>query len=159
MGIRSSRNLQKVVEFWQTTRVADGFGGYTTSDVIIAKSFASVTTLGNKNGYNSDSFGIIDKDNAILIQLRKRNDITYNALNQFIKYRDVKYIVKLQPTNIDFNDSYVQIIAVKEATKSINTTEPLVAEGVYQAYILRAATDGGSEVDNACLLSYIESIF
>lgn len=159
MGIRSARNLQKVIEFWQTTSVADGYGGNTTSDVIIAKSFASVTTLGNKNSYNSDSFGIIDKDNAILIQLRKRNDITYNALNQFIKYRGEKYIVKLQPTNIDFNDSYIQIIAVKEATKNVNVTAPLLAEGVQQAYSLRCVTEGGTIDGTACLLAYIESIF
>lgn len=125
MGIRSARNFNKVIEFWQTTNVSDGFGGNTVSDVLITSSFANVMTLGNKNGYNSDNFGVIYKSNAIVIQLRKRNDITYNALNQFIKYRGVRYIVKNEPTNIDFNDSYIQIIAVKEATKNVSEIDPI----------------------------------
>lgn len=125
MGIRSARNFNKVIEFWQTTNTSDGFGGNTVSDVLITSSFANVMTLGNKSGYNSDNFGVIDKSNAIVIQLRKRNDITYNALNQFIKYRGVKYIVKNEPTNIDFNDSYIQIIAVKEATKNVSEIGPI----------------------------------
>ena len=119
MGIRSARNFNKVIEFWKTTPVSDGYGGNIVSEALIASSFASVTTLGNKNIYNSDNFGIIDKNNAILIKLRKRNDIVYNAINQYIKYRNVKYIIKGQPTNIDFNDSYISLIAVKEATKSV----------------------------------------
>lgn len=125
MGIRSARNFNKVIEFWQTTNTSDGFGGNTVSDVLITSSFANVMTLGNKSGYNSDNLGVIDKSNAIVIQLRKRNDITYNALNQFIKYRGVKYIVKNEPTNIDFNDSYIQIIAVKEATKNVSEIGPI----------------------------------
>lgn len=125
MGIRSARNFNKVIEFWQTTNTSDGFGGNTVSDVLITSSFANVMTLGNKSGYNSDNLGVIDKSNAIVIQLRKRNDITYNALNQFIKYRGVKYIVKNEPTNIDFNDSYIQIIAVKEATKNVSEIDPI----------------------------------
>lgn len=125
MKIRSARNFNKVIEFWQTTNASDGFGGNTVSDVLITSSFAKVMTLGNKNGYNSDNFGVIDKNNAILIHLRKRNDITYNAINQFIKYNGVKYIVKNEPTNIDFNDSYIQIIAVKEATKNVSEINPI----------------------------------
>jgi len=121
----SGRNFNKVIEFWQTTSVVDGYGGNTISNELITTSFAKVTTLGNKNGYSSNDFGVIDKSNAILIYLRKRLDITYNAKNQFIKYRGVKYIVKTQPINIDFNDSYIEILAVKQADTNVTEISPI----------------------------------
>lgn len=122
-----SREYNKRIEIWQTAVVDDGYGGDTVSETLIASSWAKVSSASNNArsiGRLTD-LGITDPNNAIIVKLRHRNDLTYNAINQYLKYRGVKYIIQNDPTNIDFKDVDIEIIAVKEATTSVTEIQPI----------------------------------
>lgn len=118
-----SRKLSKRVEIWQTSNVADGFGGNTIAETLITSSWAEITTLNNTN--RSTDIGITSATNTIKIKLRKRNDITYNSINQYIKYRGYKYIIQNQPFNVGFKDEVIEILAVKEELKTVTEIAPI----------------------------------
>ena len=113
-----SRKKSKRVEIWQTSNAPDGFGGNTAVETLITSSWAEIITLNNTN--RSTDIGITSATNTIKIKLRKRNDITYNGINQFIKYRGYKYIIQNQPFNVGFRDEEIEILAVKEELKKVN---------------------------------------
>jgi SPP1 family predicted phage head-tail adaptor len=107
------RDLTKRIEIWQTTPVADGVGGSTVSEAKIADSWAKIESLQPGKRVNFEQFGITDVNKAIVITLRKRSDIEYNPRNQFIKYRDKKYIISTTPTNKDFEDRFIVFIGIE----------------------------------------------
>ena len=123
-----AREYDKVIEIWQTTEVADGYGGMTITDELIARSWAKVSSVSNNSRYvgRLTDLGVTDPSNAIIVRLRKRNDLTYNAINQYLKYRGVKYIIQNDPANIDFSDVDIEIIATKEATQSVTEITSLI---------------------------------
>jgi len=121
-----SRKLSKRIEIWQTSNVSDGFGGNTVAETLIARSWAEIITLNDTN--RSTDIGITSATNTIKIKLRKRNDLTYNSINQFIKYRGAKYIIKNQPFNVGFRDDTIEIIAVKEELKTVNDITPILID-------------------------------
>ena len=118
-----SRKLSKRIEIWQTSNVSDGFGGNTVAETLITSSWAEIVTLNDTN--RSTDIGITSATNTIKVMLRKRNDITYNNINQYLKYRGFKYIIKNQPFNIGFRDDIIEILAVKEEIKTVNEISPI----------------------------------
>ena len=119
-----SRKLSKRIEIWQTSNVSDGFGGNTVDETLITSSWAEIITLNDVN--RSTDIGITSATNSIKVRLRKRKDITYNSINQYLKYRGFKYIIKNQPFNIGFRDDVIEIIAVKEDLRSVSEITPIV---------------------------------
>lgn len=112
-----ARKYTKRIQFWQTVAVADGFGGSTVSETLVATSWAKITT---PNQYHKlTEMGIIDVANSIIIHTRHREDIDYNAVNQYVIYRSVKYIVQNAPKNVDFKNVEIEIIATREVTESV----------------------------------------
>tara|TARA_R110001632_G_C11314456_1_gene414994 strand:- start:723 stop:1130 length:408 start_codon:yes stop_codon:yes gene_type:complete len=118
-----SRKLSKRIEIWQTSNVSDGFGGNTVAETLITSSWAEIVTLNDTN--RSTDIGITSATNTIKVRLRKRNDITYNNINQYLKYRGFKYIIKNQPFNVGFRDDIIEILAVKEEIKTVNEISPI----------------------------------
>jgi head-tail adaptor len=118
-----SRKLSKRIEIWQTSNVADGFGGNTVAETLITSSWAEIITLNDIN--RSTDIGITSATNTIKVRLRKRNDITYNSVNQYLKYRGFKYIIKNQPFNVGFRDDVIEIIATKEELKIVTEIAPI----------------------------------
>jgi len=118
-----SRKLSKRIEIWQTSNVADGFGGNTVAETLITSSWAEIITLNDIN--RSTDIGITSATNTIKVRLRKRNDITYNGVNQYLKYRGFKYIIKNQPFNVGFRDDIIEIIATKEELKIVTEIAPI----------------------------------
>lgn len=112
-----SREYTKRVEIWQTTAVADGVGGSTVSEVLIGTSWAKITT--SKSSQRLLDLGVTDPVNTIIVNIRHREDIDFNAVNQFIKYRSVNYIIQNAPRNVNFNDVDIEIIATREMTSSV----------------------------------------
>ena len=123
-----SRKLSKRIEIWQTSNVSDGFGGNTIAETLITSSWAEVTTLNNTN--RSTDIGITSATNTIKVRLRKRKDLTYNSINQYLKYRGFKYIIQNQPFNVGFRDDVIEILAVKEELKTANEIAPILV-GVF----------------------------
>ena len=119
-----SRKLSKRIEIWQTSNVSDGFGGNTVAETLITSSWVEIITLNDVN--RSTDIGITSATNSIKVRLRKRKDITYNSINQYLKYRGFKYIIKNQPFNVGFRDDIIEIIAVKEDLRSVSEITPIV---------------------------------
>tara|TARA_R110001583_G_scaffold114132_1_gene264582 strand:- start:7639 stop:8004 length:366 start_codon:yes stop_codon:yes gene_type:complete len=118
-----SRKLSKRIEIWQTSNVSDGFGGNTVAETLITSSWAEIVTLNDTN--RSTDIGITSATNTIKVRLRKRNDITYNSINQYLKYRGFKYIIKNQPFNVGFKNDIIEILAVKEEIKTVAEIAPI----------------------------------
>ena len=118
-----SRKLSKRIEIWQTSNVSDGFGGNTVAETLITSSWVEIITLNDVN--RSTDIGITSATNTIKVRLRKRQDITYNSVNQYIKYRGSKYIIKNQPVNVGFRGDVIEIVAVKEELKSVTEIAPI----------------------------------
>ena len=153
-----SRALQKRIEIWQSTPVPDGFGGNNIYDALIDKYWANITTLSDNRKYsvNSKELGINDIANSIVIKLRKRNDLPLNSVNQFIKYRGHKYIIQTQPTNTNFDDAFIELIATREQVSAI---EPVLSTlSVYPNYVATTTYKGGITTDDAFLRDYISTI-
>jgi len=112
-----AREFNKRIGFWQTVAVSDGYGGSTVSEALVATSWAKVTTP--KSSQRLTELGITDPINTLVINVRKRNDIDYNAVNQYIKYRSVKYIIQNVPINTEFMDTDIMIIAKRQITDSV----------------------------------------
>ena len=155
-----SRKLSKRVEVWQTSNVEDGFGGNTVSDTLITSSWAEIITLNDVN--RSTDIGITSATNTIKIRLRKRNDITYNGINQYLKYRGFKYIIKNQPFNVGFRDDIIEIIATKEELRSVAVSYPIgkdnIAKKITEDFVIRVSIDSGKLEAESCLYNYIYSL-
>lgn len=122
---RSSRRLSKIFELWQTTNVSDGFGGNLVEDTLITSSWGEIKSINSNSKYRKTEFGVTSANNVIVIKTRKRNDLTYNITNQFIKYLGIKYIISNQPNEIDYDNMYIEIIATKAANNNIVELSPI----------------------------------
>lgn len=113
-----AKRYNKRVEVWQVDDVPDGYGGNTVSETFLFKVWCNIKSVSNNSKYVSRAtdLGITDPVNAIIINLRHRKDFSYNAINLFIKYRGVKYIIQTAPNNINFDDGEIELIATRQAT-------------------------------------------
>lgn len=118
-----ARKYNRIIEIWQTSVVSDEYGGSTVSDTFITKSWCSIKTP--KDASRLTDIGITDALNSIVVNLRHRNDIMYNVVNQYIKYNGCKYILK-SVSDIDLNGIDITIIATKEQ-KEIIPIIPIVS--------------------------------
>lgn len=119
-----ARKYNKQIEIWQFTKQKDGFGGNVGGEpILLTKSRCKIIT--NNKIYQNKEFGLSETTNRIVIQLRKRNDITYNSKNQFVKYRGEKYAINSEPVNVGFEDREIQITLTKEPTFGVTKLEPI----------------------------------
>lgn len=123
-----SRRFNKRIEIWQISSVSDGFSGNdAANDILITSSWAHIKTMGVNSKYanRNTSLGTTSTTNGIVIQLRKRNDITYNSINQYIKYNSVKYVIQNEPLEVDFEKNIIEIVAVREQLESVSEMTPI----------------------------------
>lgn len=123
-----ARRLSHRIEIWQTVKASDGFGGNTSNtNTLITTSWANVTTLNDNSKYNrsNNDFGITDRHNSIVVKMRKRNDITYNSVNQYLVFKGVEYVIAVQPTNTNFDDDSIVLIATRQSIKNAPNISPL----------------------------------
>jgi len=116
------------IEIWQTNIVGDGFGGGVSGDgVKIAESWANVKTMGINSKYSkvNSPEGVNPSSNGIVVTVRKRNDITYNNVNQFIKHKGVSYQIQSMPINVDFNNKIIEFVAVRDEVGSVSELDPM----------------------------------
>jgi SPP1 family predicted phage head-tail adaptor len=102
-----ARKYHKKIELWQTTSVSDGYGGNGVTNELIASSWCNIVT--ENKMYRSTEFGATETADTIVVQLRKRNDLTYDSKTQFFRYRGVVYDIQSEPVNIGFDDREIQI--------------------------------------------------
>jgi hypothetical protein len=123
-----SRRFNKRVEIWQVAALVDGYGGNTTSEeTLLTATWADIKTLGVTSRFSNgqSSPGVNEPNAGVVFFLRKRKDLSYNSLNQFIKYNGVKYIISNRPTNINFDNSIIEIIGVAETIRETTEVPPV----------------------------------
>lgn len=152
-----ARNITKRIEIWQTVEVPDGFGGSTSSEEKITTTWAEVKTLNNKFNVRLTDFGISETQIAISVKVRLRPDFTYNSINQFIMYRGESYTINSFPTNIDFDNSYVMFIAVKEAVKNVPILAPSI-ELIVNGYKATVEALDGALSSEVCTTAFVTKL-
>ena len=115
-----SRKYNKRVEIWQTIEKLDGYGGRLIDELFLTKSWANIVSTGSNRTLSNrlTDLGISDIQNTIIINLRHRNDFSYNGINQFIQYRGQKYIIQ-SVIEKGLENTEVEIIATREKTKNV----------------------------------------
>ena len=116
------------IEIWQTIQVADGSGGSTPgADEKVAESWAHIKTMGVNSRYANiqNSEGLQSSSNGIVITVRNRRDFAYNNINQFIKFKGVDYSIKSMPVNVDFNNDYIEFVAVRDEIENVPELDPM----------------------------------
>jgi hypothetical protein len=127
--MRRARQFTKRVEIWQSCADPDGYGGNDVVDNILSTSWAKVETMsGGRFSNRTTDLGITETNQGVLFTFRKRNDLIYNSINQYLKYRGSKYIISSFPDNVDFNDAYIEIVAIRETLKDVNEIPPIGGE-------------------------------
>lgn len=117
----AARKYNKKIEVYETTNTAADFGGGSISEtVLLAKIWCQISTFTVGKNYNSTDYGLIDVNDTLIIKTRKRDDITYNSINQYIKYRGEKYIITTDPINVNFEDREIQFLVKKASNTVIN---------------------------------------
>lgn len=116
----SSRRYTKRIEVYQIggTKVSDGFGGYTVTDALLGTSWAKIKTFSAGKFTNLVDYGIVNSQNAIIVECRKRIDLTYNSETQYIKYRNKNYTISTDPVESDFSNRDISFVAVLMTSKS-----------------------------------------
>jgi len=157
-----ARAFNKVIEFWSTINVPDGYGGNTVNNALITKSWAKVETFtpGGRNSQTTD-FGITNTQNAVIITTRKREDIDYTSINQYIMYRGNKYVISTTPTNVNFEDSFIKFIATRQNTKVLDDgdlVKEAQAKEIALEYMIRVNADGGIVDNYDCLVSELVKV-
>lgn len=109
-----SRGFNKRIEIWQNTSVDDGFGGYTDTTALLTTSWAKIESLSAKTSSLMTEMGMLDASNSIVITTRKRDDLDWSVAKMFIRYRGNDYVIKSNPTNINFEDRLIKFIATKQ---------------------------------------------
>ena len=116
--MRGSRQFSKRIDFYKTTAVPDGFGGSTLGEEFLTSSWASVTNLKTNKAQQLINIGINDVLNTIEVIVRKRDDVAYNSIDQFIKYKGEKYVIQhisdYESTSA-YSDSKLVLLATKQA--------------------------------------------
>jgi len=107
-----SRAFNKRIDIYESTDVADGFGGNTVTNVLVTSSWADIKHV-NINSNLSTELGILAASNSISLTMRKRNDITIDLETMFIMYRGEKYAIKSFPANVNFEDNVIKMICSK----------------------------------------------
>lgn len=110
-----ARNLNKRVEIWESVEISNGFGGTDVSFQLVGSGWADVKSVSSNSRYVSrlTELGYTDLKNAIIVTMRKRNDINYNGESQYLRYYGKKYIIQ-SVTDKDLEGVEVEIVAVSE---------------------------------------------
>jgi head-tail adaptor len=158
-----ARAFNKRIEIWEKINVPDGFGGNTTSNVLVTTSWAKIDTFKSANKGSADTdLGLLSTQTGIIITLRKRNDIFYDSVTQFVMYRGNKYIISTSPTNIDFKDNIIQFVGVREQVDQnadlSDLAKQAIAEDLALQHMIRVNIDGGTVTDFDCLVAQIKNL-
>ena len=124
--VKRARKYNKLVEVWQTAPIQNQYGGNTISETLLTKTWANIKTSNSLS--RSTEFGITDTNDTIVLTLRKRNDLNYNSLNQFFKYRGLKWLIQGTPINVGFEDNEIQITLKRQSIKDANIIPPILVD-------------------------------
>ena len=61
----------------------------------------------------------------LLITVRYRKDLEYNGVNQYIVYNGVRYSFSQSPNQVNFNYSFVKLIATRQKQDEVEDLNPI----------------------------------
>ena len=106
-----ARKYNRLIELWKTTETVNDFGDTLVTSELLTKVWCEIKT---PNSYiRSTEFGITDTSNKLVINLRKRNDITYNSNDYFFVYNNETYNIISEPINVGFENREITITVEK----------------------------------------------
>lgn len=111
-----ARKYNKKIKIFYTTKVSDGFGGFTIQDNFLKSIWCKIDTLGVNSRFNNANtdYGTLDTANSLRLLFRNRNDLLFNSRSMYFVYRNYKYVIQNTPINLGFDDSEIEIIVTRE---------------------------------------------
>lgn len=113
----NTRSFNKRIGVYKTTVTADGYGGNTVTESYVGESWCDIRTVANSSRYvgRLTDLGINEPLDAIIINMRYRNDIDINYQTYYFVYNGYKYVIQAL-TNIDFQNKFMEVIAIQKGT-------------------------------------------
>jgi head-tail adaptor len=159
--MRSARRFRKRIEIWQTDQVFDGFSGSTTAPGIkLLTTWADLRSLSQNKPYSKEfeQYGISNTELAVIVTVRRRKDVFFNSLNQYIKYNGEDYVIKSFPEDKNFDHGFITFIATKELTDNVTVNGPIDGTGFFAAYSDRVAQNEGIISSESCNIDYVQGL-
>ena len=100
-----ARNYTRLVDFYSTSNVGDGFGGYTVQESLIGSYWAEVK---NARSFNDTAQGVDVIKNTYSFQIRVNDFIEPHLNNLSIIYNGSKYVVN----NFEYTDTLFRFIKI-----------------------------------------------
>jgi hypothetical protein len=129
-----ARNYTRLVDFYRTNNVGDGFGGNTVSESLIGSYWSEVK---NERSFNDTSQGTDVIKNTYVFQIRVNDFIEPHLNNLSIIYNGQKYIVN----NFEYVDMLFRFIKIT-ATISIGEEVNIVPFAVFQDSFITLLQNG-----------------
>jgi head-tail adaptor len=129
-----ARNYTRLVDFYRTNNVADGFGGNTVFESLIGSYWAEVK---NERSFNDTAQGTDVIKNTYVFQIRVNDFIEPHLNNLSIIYNGQKYIVN----NFEYVDSLFRFIKIT-ATISIGEEVNIVPFAIFQDSFITLLQNG-----------------
>jgi head-tail adaptor len=129
-----ARNYTRLVDFYRTNNVADGFGGNTVSESLIGSYWSEVK---NERSFNDTAQGTDVIKNTYVFQIRVNNFIEPHLNNLSIIYNGQKYIVN----NFEYVDALFRFIKIT-ATISIGEEVNIVPFAIFQDSFITLLQNG-----------------
>jgi head-tail adaptor len=129
-----ARNYTRLVDFYKTENVADGFGGNTVSESLIGSYWSEVK---NERSFNDTAQGTDVIKNTYIFQIRVNDFIEPHLNNLSIIYNGQKYIVN----NFEYLDMLFRFIKIT-ATISIGEEVNIVPFAIFQDSFITLLQNG-----------------
>ena len=129
-----ARNYTRLVDFYKTDNVADGFGGNTVSESLIGSYWSEVK---NERSFNDTAQGTDVIKNTYVFQIRVNDFIEPHLNNLSIIYNGQKYIVN----NFEYVDSLFRFIKIT-ATISLGEEVNIVPFAIFQDSFITLLQNG-----------------
>ena len=129
-----ARNYTRLVDFYKTDNVADGFGGNTVSESLIGSYWSEVK---NERSFNDTAQGTDVIKNTYVFQIRVNDFIEPHLNNLSIIYNGQKYIVN----NFEYVDLLFRFIKIT-ATISIGEEVNIVPFAIFQDSFITLLQNG-----------------
>jgi hypothetical protein len=129
-----ARNYTRLVDFYRTNNVADGFGGNTVSESLIGSYWSEVK---NARSFNDTAQGTDVIKNTYVFQIRVNDFIEPHLNNLSIIYNGQKYIVN----NFEYVDALFRFIKII-ATISLGEEVNIVPFAIFQDSFITLLQNG-----------------
>lgn len=107
-----SRRFRKRIEVYEYSTVADGYGGNTISESLLATLWADIRSVNKKTDLSQ--YGISGKALVLDVTIRKQTTFNLSSVSHFIKYNSEAYTIASFPTNDNFDNRLINFFAVKQ---------------------------------------------